>query len=143
MDYYALSIEELFSDYALYPISEWTKNYLNNYDMEKIIRVRMTNYDYLYEKLNGVDRVTPKINREAGYLPLGMVITCDDRDDLLQYLIKNNIYCNIHWKLENETDNPELEYLTEKSLTIPCDQRYSIKELDYIVNIIKKWERNY
>lgn len=141
MDYYALSIKELFSDYALYPMSEWTQNYLNNFDFKKIIRKRMENYDYLYEKLKDTNKITLKIKREEGYLPLGMVIICDDRDDLLQYLIKNNVYCNIHWNLENETKNTELEYLAKKSITIPCDQRYGIGEMDYIASIIRKWER--
>lgn len=141
MDYYALSINELFSDYSLYPMSDWTRNYLNNYDQERLIEKRCSNYDYLYKGLSEVDWLKVAVKREKGYLPFGMVILVENRDELLKYLIERNVYCNVHWRLEDSVENPDLSYLSKHSITIPCDQRYGVEEMDYILRIIKEWKR--
>lgn len=141
MDYYSLSIKELFSDYQLYPMSEWTQNYLQNYEIGAVMKQRMANYDYLYAKLSKIDGMKLKIRREDGYLPLGMVIQTENRDELLQYLIQNDIYCNVHWRLEPSQDNPELTFLAQHSITIPCDQRYGLEEMDYIADALERWSR--
>ncbi len=141
MDYYSLSIKELFSDYTLYPISDWTKNYLKNYDMQEVIEKRKKNYDYLYEGLSKINWLRLAVRREDGYLPFGMVVQAENRDELLQYLIKNNIYCNVHWRLDNMDDNDDAVYLTQHSITIPCDQRYDLEEMDYIINTLERWQK--
>jgi len=141
MDYYALSIKELFSDYALYPMSDWTGNYLKNYDREQLIKRRSNNYDYLYKGLSELDWIEVAVKREEGYLPFGMVILVENRDEMLKYLIENNVYCNVHWRLEGSSENPELTYLSQHSITIPCDQRYALEEMEYILDTIKRWKK--
>lgn len=141
MSYYALSIRELFSDYRLYPMSEWSRNYLQNCDMESIVKKRMENYDYLYGKLSGLEGIEIAVQRSKGYLPFGMVILTKERDALLQYLIRNNIYCNVHWRLEASKENPELTFLSQHTITIPCDQRYGFAEMDVIADALEGWVR--
>lgn len=139
MKYYGLSIDELFSDYDLYPMSEWTANYLQNYNIKEVIDKRIKNYDYLYAKLSNIDGIQIKIQRTEGYLPFGMILLTEQRDELLQYLIKHNIYCNVHWRLQPSTENQTVEYLAKHSITIPCDQRYGELEMDYIVEVLESW----
>lgn len=139
MDYYGLSIKELFSDYEIYPMSKWTENYLQNYDLEAVVAKRMENYDYLYAKISKLDGLSIKMKREEGYLPFGMVLQTKNRDELIQYLIQNDIYCNVHWRLEPSEDNEDLTMLAKESITIPCDQRYGLKEMDYIVEALERW----
>lgn len=141
MDYYALSIKELFSDYALYPMSDWTRNYLKNYDSRQIMERRCSNYDYLYQGLLKFNFLKVAVKREEGYLPFGMVVFVENRDELLKYLIENNVYCNIHWRLEDSEENTDLTYLSQHSITIPCDQRYGLEEMEYILDTIKRWKR--
>lgn len=141
MDYYGLSIKELFSDYRLYPMSDWTKNYLQNCDVNEIVQKRMSNYDYLYQRLSEIEGITLKTKREEGYLPLGMVIQTTDRDELLKYLIENDIYCNVHWRLNLEEASPECAFLSTTSITIPCDQRYGFAEMDYIADVMERWKK--
>lgn len=141
MDYYSLSIQELFSDYKLYPMSVWTRNYLQNYNIDAVVEKRMRNYDYLFAKLSKLEGMKLKVHREEGYLPLGLVIQTENRDELLQYLIRNDIYCNVHWRLEASEENPELTFLAQHSITIPCDQRYGLEEMDNIVNALERWVR--
>lgn len=72
---------------------------------------------------------------------MGMVIQAENREELLQYLIQNDIYCNVHWRLEPLEGNPERTFLSRHSLTIPCDQRYGMEEMDYIVDVLERWGR--
>ncbi len=139
MSYYSLSIKELFSDYRIYPMSEWSKNYLKNISQDEIIKKRKENYDRLYEKLSHLSQIKINPKRKEGYLPFGMVIKVADRDALLQYLIENDIYCNVHWRLGSSENNPDIEILSNSSLTIPCDQRYTVEDMDHIYNIIENW----
>lgn len=139
LGYYNLSIKELFSDYTVYPMSEWSFNYINNCDLEKIIKIRRDNYDYLYNKLNEIDGIELQVKREGDYLPFGMLIFTKWRDELLQYLISKDIYCNVHWRLEAINNNPEIEYLSKHTMTIPCDQRYTYEDMDRIADALKDW----
>lgn len=139
MKYYELSIDELFSDYTLYPMSEWTTNYLQNYDIKALIEKRTRNYDYLYNKLSQIDGLKMKVHRKEGYLPFGMILQTENRDELLQYLISNNVYCNVHWRLQPSKKNESVSFLAQHSITIPCDQRYGEQEMDYIVSVLERW----
>lgn len=70
-----------------------------------------------------------------------MVVLVENRDELLKYLIENDVYCNVHWRLEASSNNPELTYLSQHSITIPCDQRYGLEEMEYILDTIKRWKK--
>lgn len=141
MNFYKMSIEELFSDYKIYPISQISKNYLFNYDMNKVISKRIRNYDYLCNKIYGLSGIKVKIRREEGMVPFGMLIESTNRDNLLKYLIDNNIYCNVHWRLDERKQNSDIKYLSDSVITIPCDQRYKEEEMDYIANVLEHWEK--
>lgn len=143
MTYYHKSIEELFSDYQLYPMSEFSMNYIKNYDMERVINTRKENYDYLYGKIKSLKHIHVKIKREYEFIPLGMVLECSDRDDLLEYLISKDIYCNVHWRLKSRGENPAIERLSNTLLTVPCDQRYGMTEMDYIADTVKEWDERH
>ncbi|MCR5254845.1 MAG: hypothetical protein K6D96_02850 [Acetatifactor sp.] len=143
MGYYKQSIEELFSDYKIYPMSEWSYNYLSNTSVEEIIEKRIKNYDRLYNKLGLCEGIELPDKRVNGFLPFGMVLFATDRDNLLEYLISKNIYCNVHWRLGSKKENPDLEYLSKRIITIPCDQRYNEDDMDYIASIIREWSEIY
>lgn len=141
MEYYKKSIDELFSDYNIYPISQMSMSYLKKYNIKEVIEKRIKNYDYLYKKLDDISCVKLKVEREKGFVPFGIVIESTNRDELLNYLIKHNIYCNVHWRLVDKTQNNDSNYLSHNLITIPCDQRYSDKEMDYIATVIRKYEK--
>lgn len=139
MGYYSLSIKELFSDYNIYPMSTWSFNYLNNVNIYEIIEKRKKNYDVLYKLLSKCDFIHPISEPRGNYIPFGMGLQVSDRDELIRYLIDNGIYCNIHWRLEEKDNNPDIKYLVEHSITVPCDQRYSTEDMTYIAAKIIEW----
>lgn len=60
------------------------------------------------------------------------------RDELRRYLIKQEIYCPIHWPV-SKYHKPEERELTiyQNELSLVCDQRYSEEDMDRVVNTIK------
>lgn len=141
MTYYRKAMENLFSDYTIRPMSDFSKNYLKNYDINQIIKRRIQNYDFLDKRLREDDRIRPIVIRSKNYVPLGMTVLCEKRDDFLQYMIKHNIYCNVHWILPGRKENHVIKQLSSSIMTIPCDQRYEIRDMEYIVDIMDEWRK--
>ncbi len=139
LSYYKESIRELFSDYKIYPISDWSFNYLQNVDIESVGDLRIRNYDLLYDLLQDVSGISVKVKRYGDNIPFGMVILSDKRDELLSELIKNDLYCNVHWRLSEDVcaEGTDGAYLSAHSITVPCDQRYSEEDIRKIADIIK------
>jgi hypothetical protein len=58
--------------------------------------------------------------------------------DLRKRLIENKIYTGVYWPNVKEWSKPDaLEYiLTEEVTCLPIDQRYNLKDMELIVNMI-------
>ncbi|MBC5786685.1 hypothetical protein [Clostridium facile] len=138
LDYYSKAMKDLFEDYTIRPITEISKRYLEQCDFIQIAKQRAKNYDILYSRLSTIPCLNLLVERNKNYVPLGMVILSDNRDKLLMYLIQNGIYCNVHWRLGEEVSGYCRE-LSRRAITIPCDQRYNAKEMNYIADKIEEW----
>lgn len=109
-------------------------------DINSIAHKRRNNALYLINGLKGFSQVTLWRN-ELKYddIPLFVPILVNTaiRNELRKYLISNQIYCPIHWpKTANHTTETEL-YDTELSLI--CDQRYDIDDMDKIISTINQF----
>lgn len=81
-----------------------------------------------------------------GVCPLGFPIIVENRNELKNKLIENMIYPPIHWELPdaiNRRHFPLSWYISEHILTIPIDQRYTEKEMEYILKILIKYRGSY
>lgn len=139
MKYYSESVDELFSDYAIYPMSSWSRSYINNVDLAAVRKDRISNFDYLTKLLESIPRVEIVNRRSEGFLPFGVVLNVDNRDEFLQYLISNRIYCNVHWRLGENKENDHVKYLSDRLITVPCDQRYGCEDMERMAQVIRKW----
>ena len=133
-------MKALFSDYTIREISKVAKIVIDATNLYKVAIERCENYKCLYRLLSEISELRLMVAPVDGMVPLGMVICVNNRDDLFKCLIQNNIYCNIHWR-ENESTKlfQDADYLSKHCLTIPCDQRYNLKHMDYIYNTIKRY----
>lgn len=136
-NYYRDAIDVLFSDYTIREISKLSYNYILNCKYEDILRQRTLNYDYLYNNLRN-QKVSCLTKRAKDYCPFMMMIISENRDKLLKYLIRHDIYCNIHWNLERATGEVE-KFLSHHMLSIPCDQRYTVQDMERIVQVINAY----
>ena len=94
--------------------------------------IREYNFEYLHEKLRGLNKLTLKT--AAFMYPL----LIDGGSRVRKLLIEKQIYIPILWPaVKRITDQTDLEYrFAEDILPIPIDQRYGTEEMDIIVNEI-------
>ena len=124
------STNELFSDYKIRKMTHISENLLLNMDINTIIERRRINYQFLYDELSKIREIELPVKLKNGMTPFGMPIFIKNREELFEYLIKNDIYCNIHWKglMAGEVAID----VSNKILTIPCDQRYNLEHMKYV-----------
>lgn len=133
-------MESLFSDYTIREMSQISERIVNQTDFEAVKKIRCENYRNLYQQLQVISEIKLMVEPTENAIPLGMVISTEDRGALFRNLVQNGIYCNIHWRPNESTEQYEdSDYLSKHCLTIPCDQRYGKAEMDYIVQTIKNY----
>ncbi|XMB72263.1 hypothetical protein RJI07_09175 [Mycoplasmatota bacterium WC30] len=145
----AFAKAELILDNDIKPckIDNISKTIIKNVDDTKIKFSRRENYYYLSRYLSGVKNIKiiyPDIenNITPMFFPIYVV---GKRDELRNHLISNKIYCPIHWPVSPKI-NKKISEITngiyESILSIPCDQRYNIEEMDIIVCCIRDFFKN-
>lgn len=133
-------IESLFSDYTIREMSEISYRVLGSINWEEISIKRHNNYDLLYALLKDIPKIKILGSCSDKIVPIGMFILTDDRDGLLKHLISKGIYCNVHWRENEATEQfPDTLYLSRHCLTIPCDHRYGEDHMNYIQQVIKQF----
>ena len=119
-----------------------SKRILSSVDFNNIIDRRRKNFKYLFSSFKDIDEIKTLCNNlEKEVCPIGFPIIATQRDNLREYLITNKIYCPIHWLLPEEIPKKFTYsyFLSQNIITIPCDQRYSIEDMEMIVRKIKKF----
>lgn len=135
--------EELLSTYDKPAKMSRTSNILlDKFDYIAIINQRRKNFVYLLDNLQSETNIKPLFETlPIGMCPIGFPIIVSNRDELKEKLIENDVYPPIHWELPKEirkNDFPISWNISEHILTIPLDQRYTIKDMKYIVSIIRQ-----
>ena len=110
------------------------------FDFCRIASRRRENAAYLIDKLKTIPEIrlwrdTLSDNDVPMFVPV--LVDPDTRNDLRNSLIKEHIYCPVHWPkstYHNMNDN-----LYDIELSLVCDQRYSVKDMERIINVIKKY----
>ena len=125
-------------------MSDISKTILNTVDFNNIIYRRRMNFKYLLSFFEDLDKIKILSNNlDEGICPIGFPIITTKRDALREYLINNNIYCPIHWLLPEEIPK-KFDYsysLSKKIITIPCDQRYFLEDMEIIAGKVKEFYR--
>lgn len=137
--------EELL-DFNLKPqrIDGHSENIIKNINSQELVNSRRMNFEYLLEKLRdveGIEFIFDELNRENTPIFFPLYIQ-KNRDGLRQYLVKKEIYCPIHWPIPALLDkniNPQTQDIYNTVLSIPCDQRYTQKDMDRVVTEITNY----
>lgn len=134
----------LYQNTQLSKMSEYSKKRINKVVIKKQFSTRQRNSEYLREQL-GTNCANLKIVLGKGMIPLYFPVYVNDRKALQDYLIQNGIYCSILWKRMEDTlsiYDKDVSYIYEHLLAIPCDHRYTIKDMGKIVHYIKEFDRS-
>lgn len=135
-----LCIEKDYENYA--PTIE-SIEIMYNSDWQEIRASRRKNAKLLLNELSQLDSLNlifDSISDEA--VPLFVPVLLQDetkRDRLRSYLIKNEIYCPVHWPLSSfhASISDKSKDIYQRELSLVCDQRYTSDEMFYLCKVIK------
>lgn len=117
-------------------MSTQTKSILSQIDYDSIIKRRRQNYQYLCIALGEMNQLRLP-SMDSFVCPMVYPFMTDD-ESLRRRLIESKVFVARYWP--NVLDwcrEGDLEYkFTNQIIPLPIDQRYSKKEMEYIINII-------
>jgi dTDP-4-amino-4,6-dideoxygalactose transaminase len=131
------------NEYAGFDIDMESSHIIRYTDYESIKEIRCRNASYLAQNLTDIPKIHLLCNTVCdGDAPLFVPVLMknNDRQAMRQYLINNNIFLPQHWPLSdmhNISDRGMQLYNEE--ISIICDQRYNLADMEHIVSKIKEW----
>jgi hypothetical protein len=119
-------------------MSKITNLLLKNINYKNVKEIRNSNFSYIHSHIGKFNELVNFIDSSQYHAPLAYPFMNKSKD-LRNILIKNKIYIAKYWSnVLSLVDNNMIEnYFVNNILPIPIDQRYSIRELNYIIKIIK------
>jgi hypothetical protein len=119
------------------PVGEFAMSHLSRalldaaFDYHEIERRRRENYAYLAGRLASV-ALFPTL--PTGVVPLGFPIVLEERSRIREALFSDEIYPMVHWPIDSLVPGAfhESHRLSSQILTLPCDQRYGLAEMDRV-----------
>ena len=139
--------EMLNINYSSIEIDNLSRYILSKVDIEVIKKKRCENAYFMYDALKKCKFVKPMISildfTKDCPLFFPIRIRPDIRNGLRTYLVDNEIYCPIHWPVSNASSlNSSTRKIYDEELSLICDQRYSIDDMEKIVNKIGEFGRS-
>lgn len=136
--------EKSFSNVPNSLISNFSSYLLECFNVPEMLQKREKNFFYLkkFLEIMGIKCAFDKIDTTA---PFVLPILCEKRDFFRAYLSQNKIYCAIHWPLNYDLflqDKSLVNYFSNNLISLPIDQRYEEKEMQYIIDVIKNYKGN-
>lgn len=120
-------------------MSHLTETILKSLNYKTIKAKRRENFEIACELFNNINLIDPKMHYDDHCIPMVYPLVIED-DGLLPYLHKNKIFQGRWWEyLLKEIKSDMFEYwLTKNLIPITIDQRYGIKELEFIAKLINE-----
>ncbi len=113
-----------------------SRKILGEVDWPTVMAKREENASHLTQLLllEGIDMKFCDL-RIPLYLP---VVFPNQRDEMQKELAMRNVYCPVLWPLSKEASRCSGygSYFAEHMLAVPCDQRYTKTDMDYIAHVI-------
>lgn len=136
--------EILDNDHNIYAMSNLAIHLWNNSDIEKTLRIRSENANYLYENISKIKGIISPIKYTGHEAPLYYPIYVENRDLFQAYMSQRNIYVPVLWPISDL--NTELiedtRYIYNHLLGLPCDSRYDKADMKRIVSECKEAIKN-
>lgn len=114
-------------------ISHWL---LKSIDYEHVISARNSNFSFLHEKLHNINEIDIRNNVGPYVYPL----LIKNGSNIRKKMIEKKIFISTLWPnvVRSCKEDSDAFYLASNLLPIPCDQRYGIDDMSYIVEAIKQ-----
>lgn len=115
-------------------MSNITREYINYTNTEHISNMRWRNAQHLIVGLKSIN-IEPILPLEEGRTPLFIPIWIEERNKVRRAMFKHDVFCPVHWPLDGMPVKKGAE-MAEHELSLVVDQRYSIGDMDLILNLI-------
>ncbi len=112
----------------------------NAIDWRMVSQRRRDNYQFLASALGQI-ALFPELTSDV--VPLGFPIRLKDRDHIRQALFAEKIYPQVHWPIAGvvPTIFEASHRLAAEILTLPCDQRYNLSDMERVVSQLKRFSK--
>lgn len=140
LDYLEIAEEHLDRDIEPYQIHPVSKILLNSIDFERVRLKRIENANFILESIRKLDIHTVLPVNTANFSPLFVPIKVPDNKVARKIFAENNIFLPIHWPVHNKfRKNMTMGCELEKcELSLIIDQRYSLEDMNRMIDILKK-----
>lgn len=129
------------NNYQDYRIPDSYERLITRLDIETIKTRRQENSKVLIEGLKNLKKIRIlEITYKDVPLFVPIIVLEGKRDELRKYLIDHNIYSPVHWILSEEHRIDDT-YLFDNSLSLICDQRYNLQDMERINELINEFYR--
>lgn len=115
-------------------ISDVSRSLSSFIDLEDISKKRIQNAQYLIQGLENLG-ISPMLPLRQGKTPLFVPIWLEQRNRVRHAMFQQEVFCPVHWPMDNMKVKKGAD-LSEHELSLIVDQRYSIKDMDLILNLI-------
>jgi hypothetical protein len=138
LDFFKKAEKALDRSVETYRMSILSENILHTFNFEKMIKTRHENSKYLAKKISELGLKTLDFNFDST-IPIFVPVfftNAQKRDFYKSHLINSKIYTPIHWPKPNFAGIKNNMY--DIVLSIPCDHRYSINDMERIILELRK-----
>jgi len=135
--YYALFREndQKLKGQSIKNMSNITSRLLLNIDYKKVAKTRITNFEYLHNRLSKSNLIN--FDYASGDVPMVYPFLRED-SELRERLIKNKIYTACYWPTVKKWVTKEsIEFIFSTYIvSLPIDQRYNLDDMSTIIKLI-------
>ena len=130
--------EELVGRLPLAEMSETTRNMMRGISYETVKKKRTENYQTLARSLGEHNLLDPELKTAVVQGPYMYPFLAGNGGELKRKLIQNKIFVPTLWpNVREDLDESFWEYrLAQNLLPLPCDQRYTPEDMNYIANMV-------
>jgi len=132
-------------DLTQYHIDVLSKLIINELNVVELKEKRIENFMTLSEGLKATEYFDPVFTGlQENICPLFYPVYINkSRNEVRNYLKEQKIYCPIHWPIPEQiqyTDYKNATNIYNTVLSIPCDQRYGLKDMERVISMLRDYK---
>lgn len=132
----------LYQQKEISKMSKYSRELLNMMDIRKNLEIRTENGRFLDDRVREIKNIRPVLESKAqGYLYYPIYV--EDRNELQEFLRSEDIFAPVLWPVDSlveEVLDDETRYIYDHLLALPCDQRYSVQDMERMICCLKTYE---
>ena len=117
-------------------IDKLSKNISENLNIEKWTATKLENWNKAVSLLNNIQVLCIENDASQAFSLVLLAKSKEERDQLRNYLIQKSVYPAILWKVPEDTQFAEAKEFSDRMLSVHCDARYNISDIEQLCNII-------